>query len=120
MAQAQAETTKSRLEQNMIDYRQDLMTQVMQFNNQYHQCEISRKAAELADETYNLALRNFGQGNMSVTNLNQLKNERDNAYSQYISNVASFWSSYFGIRKTTLYDYITNTDISAEFDKLVK
>ena len=58
--------------------------------------------------------------NKHAAQLNQLKNERDNAYSQYISNVASFWSSYFGIRKTTLYDYITNTDISAEFDKLVK
>jgi hypothetical protein len=37
-----------------------------------------------------------------------------------LSKVASFWSYYFQIRRATLYDYNSGTDISAEFDKLVK
>lgn len=120
MAKAQAETTRASLQQSMTDYRQNLFTQVMQFNSQRSQCEIARRAAQIADESYELALRNFGSGTMSVTDLNQLQTTRDNARSSYVSSVAQFWNSYFGIRKTTLYDYITGTDISAEFDKLVK
>ena len=120
MAQAQAETTRNRLEQSMIDYRQDLLTQVMQFNNQRSQCEIAARAAQLAQDSYELALQNFGSGSMSMTQLDQLKQKRDNALSSYVSNVASFWNYYFGIRRTTLYDYISGTDINAEFDKLVK
>ena len=72
MAQAQAETTRNQLEQNMIDYRQNLYTQVMQFNDQRSQCEIAKRVMELADESYELALKNFGSGSMTMTQLDQL------------------------------------------------
>lgn len=120
MAEANALTTRNSLEQSMIDYRQNLFTQVMQFNDQRSRCEISKRAAELAEDSYQLALKSFGNGNMDMTKLDQIKEKRDNALSSYLSNVASFWSYYFGIRKATLYDYNSGTDISAEFDKLVK
>lgn len=119
MAEAQAETTRNQLEQSMTDYRQDLETQVLQFNNQHGQCEISRHAADLAQESYDLALQNFGSGSMTMTQLDQLKEKRDNALSTYMSNVAAYWNQYFGIRRATLYDYLTGTDISAEFDELI-
>ena len=120
MAEAQALTTRNQLEQSMIDKRQSLLTQVMQFNNQRSQCEISARAAQLAEESYQLALQNFGSGSMTMTQLDQLKDKRDNALSSYVNNVASFWNYYFQIRQTTLYDYVSGTDISAEFDKLIK
>jgi len=120
MAQAQAQTTRYQLEQSMIDYRQELYSLVMQFNDQRSQCNIAKRVADLADESYDLALRNFGSGSMTMTQLDQLKEKRDQAISSYLSKVASFWSYYFQIRRATLYDYISGTDISAEFDKLVK
>ena len=120
MSMAQAERTYSELEQKMIDFRQDLFTQVTEFNNQYSQCEISRRAAEIAEESYNIALKNFGEGTISVTEMNQIRTERDNALNTYITNIGSFWNSYFGIRKATLFDYMSGTDINVEFDKLLK
>ena len=120
MAEAQALTTRNQLEQAMIDKRQNLLTQVMQFNNQRSQCEISARAAQLAEESYQLALQNFGSGNITMTQLDQLKDKRDNTLSTYVGNVESFWNFYFQIRQTTLYDYVSGTDISAEFDKLIK
>ena len=120
MAEAQAQTTRNSLDQSMTDYRQELLTQVMQFNNQRSQCEIARRAAQLAEDSYELALKNFGSGTMTMTQLDQLKAKRDNALSSYVSNVASFWNYYFGIRRTTLYDYKSGTDITAEFDRLVR
>ena len=57
---------------------------------------------------------------MAVTDLNQLQSSRDNARTTYESNVRSFWSQYFNLRKTTLFDFISGTDISAEFDSIVK
>lgn len=120
MAEANALTIRNSLEQSMIDYKQNLFTQVMQFNDQHSRCEISKRAADLAEESYQLALKSFGSGNMDMTRLDQLKQKRDSALSSYLSNVASFWSYYFGIRKATLFDYISGTDISVEFDKLIK
>lgn len=120
MAKAQSERTHSELEQKMVDFRQELFTQVTEFNNQYSQCEISRRAAEIANESYNIALKNFGAGTISVTDMNQIRTERDNAVNTYISNIGNFWNSYFGIRKATLFDYLSGTDINIEFDKLLK
>lgn len=120
MARAQAETTKFRLEQSLQDYKQDLLVKVMQFNNQRMQCEISKRAADIAEESYQLALENFGNGSMSVTDLNSLQNERDNARQSYVNNVRSYWSYYFTIRGLTLFDYVSNTNISIEFDNLLK
>ena len=120
MAKAQSERTHSELEQKMVDFRQNLFSQVTEFNNQYSQCEISRRAAEIAEESYNIAVKNFGEGTISVTEMNQIRTERDNALNNYISNIGKFWDSYFGIRKTTLFDYMTGTDINVEFDKLLK
>lgn len=120
MARAQAETRKLGLEQSMQDYKQDLLVKVMQFNNQRTQCEISKRAADIADESYQLALENFGNGSLSVTDLNSLQNERDNARQTYVNNVSSYWSYYFTIRGLTLFDYVSNTNISTEFDNLIK
>ena len=119
MAEANALTTRNSLEQSMIDYRQNLFVKVMQFNDQYSHCEISKRAADLAEESYQLALKSFGNGNIDMTQLDQLKSKRDAALSSYLSNVGTFWTSYFDIRRTTLYDYKSGTDISAEFDKLI-
>ncbi len=120
MAQARAEATKLSLEQARQDYEQDLMVQVMQFNNQYAQCQIAKRAQQIADESYRLALENFGNGAMSVTDLNQLQEKKDNARRNYISSVHNYWSYYYQIQGTTLFDYASYTNISAEFDKLVK
>lgn len=119
MAKAQARTTRNSLEQSMSDWRQELQTRVIQFNNQYGQCEISRRAALLARESYELALESFGSGSMTMTQLDLLKEKRDNAMSAYLGNVASWWNQYYGIRCATLYDYITNTSITAQFNAIL-
>ena len=120
MAEANALTTRNSLEQSMIDFKQDLFTRVMQFNDQRSRCEISKRAMDLAEESYQLALKSFGDGNMDMTKLDQIRSKRDQAVSSYLSNVGSFWNYYFAIRKATLYDYKSGTDINAEFDKLIK
>lgn len=120
MAEAQAEATRYQLQQDRQDYERDLFTRVVQFNNQYAQCQIAKRAAQVAEESYQNAVDNFGNGAMSVTDLNALKSSRDNARLSYVNSVANYWNYYFTIRGLTLFDYATFTNISAEFDKLTK
>ncbi len=120
MAEAQAETTRHRQEQEMIDYQQDISLLVMKFNNQHMQCDISRRAAEIAEESYRLSIDNFSRGTIGITDMNAAQAANDEAMQGYISNLNNFWNYYYTIRRHTLFDYISNTDISAEFDKLVE
>lgn len=120
MAEAQAEATRYQLQQDRQDYERDLFTRVVQFNNQYTQCQIAKRAAQVAEESYQSAVDNFGDGTLSVTDLNALKNSRDSARLSYVNSVANFWNYYFTIRGLTLFDYVSYTNISVEFDKLTK
>jgi outer membrane protein TolC len=120
MAESQAKIIRSRQEQEMTDYEQEIILLVMQFNNQRNQCEISNKANEIANENYELSVKNFARGTISVTDLNIAQSSKDEALRIYINNLSNYWNYYFNIRKKTLYDYIYNTNITAEFDKLVK
>ena len=52
--------------------------------------------------------------------MNTAQNERDEASTQYIEELANYWSYYYNLRKDTLYDYIYGKDLDAEFDKLIE
>jgi outer membrane protein TolC len=120
VAEARAETARNRQEQAIIDYEQEIMLLVMQFNNQYSQCDISNRVNKIAIEGYELSLKNFARGTISVTDLNISQSSKDTALRTYINNLKNYWNYYFNIRKKTLYDYIYNVNITTEFDKLVK
>ncbi len=119
MAKAQAETVRNQIEQAIIDYRQDIYTQVLQFNSQYDQYQLSERANKIANERYSITLENFATGSVSVTDLNTSQSEKDEANQTYVNELYNFWLYYYQLRQITLYDYISGTDISAEFDKLI-
>lgn len=122
MARSSAETIRYRQEQAMIDYEQDIFVKVMEFNAQQTQCEVSRRANDIAAERFELSVDNFTKGSLTVTELNTAQSEKDSARRTYISNLSNYWNYYFTLRRLSLYDYLTGTDINAgfDFDRLVE
>ncbi len=119
MAEAQAEITMSELEQAEVEFRQDIRIKVLEFNNQARQCEISERALLVAEQRYEITKDRFQNGGITVTDLNTAQEELDAASQQYVSQLSSFWSSYFELRKLSLYNYIDKIDLSEDFDKLI-
>lgn len=120
MAQAQREVTLANLRQAEADFGQNVYLEVMQFNAQRDKLAMSQRANKIAGERYELAMKDFADGKISVTDLNTAQSESDAATMNYVSEMSNFWTYYFTLRKMTLYDFVTKTDISAEYDKLVK
>lgn len=120
VAKANLETTQNRIDQAMIDYRQEILIDVMKFNSQRAQCEIAKRASSIAEERYDITMANFANGTISVMELNTAQSEKDQAVKSYIDELYKFWKSYYTLRKVSLYDFINKKDISAEFDNLVK
>ena len=81
---------------------------------------ISAKALAVAEERYEITKKRFQNGGISVTDLNTAQKELDNASDQYISQLRTFWNAYFELRKLSLYDFISQKDICAEFDEIVE
>lgn len=119
MAQAQARLTRTQNEQEVVKYQQDIRVKVMKFNQQGWQCEISKKALNVAQQRYEMTKARFQNGGITVTDLNTAQKELDDASNQYISNIGAFWNVYYELRKMTLYDFIAQKDICVEFDKII-
>ena len=120
MAESRANVIASQVDQAFQDHEQNVLINVLQFNNQVYQCERSKLMDQIAQERYQICLEKFANATLSVTELNTAQTEKDNAATRYISNLRSYWSYYYEIRRMCLYDFITGKDISAEFDQLVE
>lgn len=119
MAEAQLEVVRTRQEQSHQDYLQQLRKRVTQFNLQPTQCRDALRAQEIAEERYDITLRRFETGAISVTELNTAQQELESAKAQYITQLNTFWTDYYSLQKLTLYDWVNRCDINADFDKLI-
>lgn len=116
MAQAQENLIKTEVQLEELKFCQDIRIKVIRFNNQARQCELALKAMKIADERYKISYKRFENGSITVTDLNTAQNEQKKSLEQYINNLHTFWHSYYELQKLTLYDFITNQKLSAEFD----
>lgn len=119
-AEARAEAVKADVEQSENDFRAKIFKNVSQFNNQRQQCDISRRASEIAEERYSIIMERFRNGDASVLELNTAQNECDNAMDAYVEDFSTYWHLYFTLRRQTLYDFIKGEDIEVDFEELMK
>ena len=120
MAKARADMVRNQIEQDETDYRHTIYTLIEQFHNQRNQCVVAARAREVAESRYAIAMENFRRGTVSVTDMNTAQTEKDQASQTYVSALADFWNYYYSLRRKTLYDFISHTDIGAEFDRLIE
>ena len=120
MAQAQLDVVKTQLEQSHLDYMQNLRKKVMQFNIQPTQCKDALRAQEIAVERYEITRKRYEAGGISVTELNTAQQEMESAKAQYIVQLSSFWNDYYALQQATLYDWQSKSNLTVDFESLIK
>lgn len=91
--------------QEEIDFEQQIMTQVRQFEMLRLQMEITKKSDEVAQERYNVSQNRYLIGKIDITNLNIALEQKDAAKRSYVQALRDFWSAYYMLRRLTLYDF---------------
>ncbi|MCF8229080.1 MAG: TolC family protein [Bacteroidales bacterium] len=115
MAESSLELTKTSIEQERIDFEQNIFLKVMQFNMQEKQLYISAKADTVAQKRFDVTQKRYMIGKVNdVLELNQAQIDNDNAKQGYYQALKTYWNSYFNLRKMTLYDF--REDERIEFD----
>lgn len=120
MAESQLEVTKTRLEQEHDDYLQELRRKVVQFNGQPTQCRTSLRAQDIAEERYDITKRRYEIGAVSVTDLNTAQQELEAARTQYLQQLHTFWSDYFSLQRSTLYDWSRKCEIVEDYEVKIR
>lgn len=91
--------------QDEVNFEQNIITQVRQFEMLRLQLEITKKADEVAAERYNVSQNRYLIGKIDITNLNIALTEKDAAKRRYVQALRDFWLAYYNLRELTLYDF---------------
>jgi outer membrane protein TolC len=104
-AMANKEFNDFDIAQEEVNFEQEVITQVRQFEMLRLQIEITKKSDEVAAERYDVAQNRYLIGKIDITNLNIALTEKDNAKRSYIEALKLFWMAYYDLRRLTLYDF---------------
>ena len=120
VSQSNIEVVQSRLKKESIDFNQNLFILVERFNNQREQLELAQQADEIAERRYNTNVQTFMIGKISTLDLNDSQENKDAARQEHINALFYYWYYYYQLRSITLWDFVNNCSINADFEKIVK
>lgn len=114
MAESTQELVKTSVEQEQIDFDQEVNLKVRQFNMQQSQLMIAARSDTVALKRYEVTVQRYRIGRIGIIELNLAQTEKDNAALGYISALHSYWRNYYELRKLTHYDFLTNRQLEFE------
>ena len=116
IAQSKEDIEKTNVEQEAIDFDQNVRLKVLQFNMQQNQLKIAAKSDTVARKSYEVTKGRYLIGKLNdVTTLNLSQIDTDSAEKSYYAALQTFWINYYEIRKLTHYDFRNNA--SLQFDQ---
>ncbi|HLW06406.1 MAG TPA: TolC family protein [Marinilabiliaceae bacterium] len=120
MARSNQEVTEATVKQSLLDFEQEAIISVLDFNLQEEQVAIAAKADTIAQLGYEVTKQRFMIDKVDVIRLNSARNSLDAARRNYIDALRKFWVSYYGIRQLTLYDFENERDLIENLDDLLQ
>jgi outer membrane protein len=113
-SKANAKFTEYAIRQQEINFEQEIIVQVKQFNMLREQMELNKEADSMALERYEISKSKYMIGNLNITDLHIALLEKDQAKRDFINALMSFWDAYYNMRALTLYDFEKNEPIIRE------
>ncbi|MEZ4959801.1 MAG: TolC family protein [Saprospiraceae bacterium] len=109
---AQLETASSAHElemrtvaQEKVNFEQEILLQVKQFDLLRKQVAISLRAYEVSLKREEMTRNRYYIGKIGVLELNLAVSEKEAARRSYMSALRSFWLAYYDLRRNTLFDF---------------
>jgi outer membrane protein TolC len=99
------------VERDKRDFERGVIVQVEQFGLLEDQLTTAEEADKVAENGYQIALKKFQNGEISITDLNIALAERESAKRDYIQSLEDYWEAYYNLRILTLYDFELNRKI---------
>lgn len=115
-ARANRDLVEVDVEQDEVNFEQEIYLQVMRFNIQGKQLATAAKADTIAEKRYEVTKARYLIGKITITDLNIAQSEKDQARKDHLNALRAFWTAYYTVRKLTLYDFIKDQPINYQPD----
>ncbi len=109
--QANTELMQNQIEQDKKNFEQNVFITASQFNIMSQQVVIAQKAMEVAKKRYEVSKQRYLIGKSDIFTFNNSLKERNSAIATYYQTLASYWTSFYNIRKLTHYDFVNQKEI---------
>lgn len=120
MAESEQDLVITDVEQDVIDFNQSVFINVMEYNMQQNQLYIAAKSDTVAQKRYEVTQKRYMIGKINdVLELKNAQVDNDNAKVGYYTALMVFWTSYYDVRRLTLYDFLRNRPITLSYDELI-
>ena len=112
LAESERELTIYDVNKDIEEFERSVIVQVEQFSLLEDQLKTATEADKVAENGYQIALKKFQNGELSITDLNIALQERESAKRDYIGSIRDYWVAYYNLRELTLYDFEKNHNIT--------
>ena len=105
VAESNRDVVLSQIRQEEINFNQDIFLQ---------------EADVIAEKRYRTSIETFMIGKIDILDLNDARQSKDDAKQKHIQELYNYWNYYYNIRSLTLYDFINNRTLDADFEEIVR
>lgn len=99
------ESVREQLEYQQRDFDIQVETSVNEFKQLQAQLLVSAKSDTIAQKRYQVAKNRYLLGKISITDLGLAQSDKDQALIDYVRTLQQYWTSYYRLRRSTLYDF---------------
>jgi outer membrane protein TolC len=107
-------------DQAQVDFEQNLILDVEQFNLQKAQVAVAAKSDTVAMRMYEVTKQRFLIGKIAILELNNADTKKDQNRRAFIQALQNYWNYYYNIRSLALYDFLNRKPLETEFEKLLE
>lgn len=113
IAKSNQQLVQNTVQQDLINFEQEVILQVSQYQLQQQQLRIAAKADTVAQKRFEVAKYRYFTGKVDITDLNLAIQEKDIARRQNIAALRDYWINYYNLRLLTLYDFERNRALTS-------
>lgn len=110
-AEADRERVANITRQTLEETAQDAHFAALQLAQARRNLTISAKADTVASKRFDVAYNRYVIGRITINILYIAQSEKDQALSQYVQALRGYWLAYYGLRRSTLYDFESDRPI---------
>jgi outer membrane protein TolC len=120
MAVSDREVIRLQIKQKEMDFMQEVSRMVIDFNLQKSLVENAKRAAAVAQKSYEVNLNLFKEGKSTVLQLDDALKKQTTARKNFLNQLKDYWRYYYNIQKFTLYDFRTKKELVNSFEERLK
>jgi outer membrane protein TolC len=110
---ADQKRTEVSVEQQKYDLEQEVLYQAAHLNLLRKQVVVAAKSDTIAQRRFDVAKDRYLIGKIDIPNLFLAQSEKDNARRANTQTLWDYWTTYFRVRRLTLYDFETKESLVA-------